>query len=648
MAGRGTGFTQQVTFQGVLKSGPGREFPIMRRNTLCWCIRILTVLTFAGGVRGAPSAAVALSPSHPEELLPTIMRAYHSGRGRFVIPPGVYKLPEPRGGFYLSFDNMRNFRIVGRGVTLLRTDPTKGGIQFTHCRDVTLDGITLRCDPIPFTQGRIIALSAKTHFLYIHTMDIRINRGYQTDLTNPARFGAGSFGMVFSPETCQIKPGARDIFPGKITKIGRRTFRIITTSSFAFIRVGDLIEFRGNGGADVANIDCRRMDIEHVTVMGGTGFCYYEGGGGGNRYRDDSIVYPPRPPGATVPPLRASNADGLHSNFTRLGPIVEGCHFEGMGDDGIAIHGWYAMLRRVTGRRWVVLFPFGKTSFFRVGDRLKLYDPAGAFLGKTRVVKIQPLVKYQPQRPTALPGEKGAFGGPILNFYAVTVRHGIANSGFEDRISDTNANGSGFIVRHCVIQQNRARGMIIKADNGVIADNTIDGSSMGGIEVTPEFWWDESGCSSHLLIEGNTIEHVGYATADVPGLNEAGALSIFATTDARAVSFGHNGIAVIGNRFVDNNGINILVADAKNLLLVDNTFINPMRIPDNRGADFHFGTSSLMWLQQCKNVLLAGNRVTAPGPAMKKLVGVGPDVNNVMGIKDGVGMTRFKQAKKGS
>ncbi len=252
------------------------------------------------------------------------------------------------------------------------------------------------------------------------------------------------------------------------------------------------------------------------------------------------------------------------------------------------------------------------------------------------MVNVKPLAGYKPRRPTALPGEKGAFDGPRLNFYAVKVRRSIANSGFEDRISDTNANGSGFIVRRCVIQQNRARSMIIKADNGVIEDNIIDGSSMGGIEVTPEFWWDESGCSSHLLITGNTIEHVGYATANVPGLNEAGALSIFATTDAGAVSFGHNGIAVIGNRFIDNNGINILVADTRNLLLADNTFINPMRMPDNRGADYHFGTSDLIWLQQCKNILLAGNRVIHPGPALKKLVGVGPDVSNVMGIKNGV------------
>ncbi len=334
-------------------------------------IGVLLAFAGAGSVRAAPSTAVILSPGHPGELMPAILRAYHSGMGQIMIPPGIYKLPEPHGAFYLSFDNLRNFRIRGKGVTLLRTDPTKGGIQFTHCRNVTLEGVTLRCNPIPFTQGRIVAMSRRKNYI-----DIRINKGYQTDLTNSARFPSWPLGMVFSAKTFRIKPGTRDIFPRQITKIGRREFRIFTTSSFAFIRIGDLMEFRGIGIADVASIDCRRMSIDDVTVMAGTGFCFYEGGGGGNRYIDDSIVYPPKPRGAVIPPLRSSNAD------------------------------------------------------------------------------------------------------------------------------------------------------------------------------------------------------------------------------------------------------------AKNILLADNTFINPMRMPDDRGSSF-FDTSSLIWLQQCKNILLADNHVIEPGPAMKKLVGVGPDVSNV-------------------
>ena len=178
--------------------------------------------------------------------------------------------------------------------------------------------------------------------------------------------------------------------------------------------------------------------------------------------------------------------------------------------------------------------------------------------------------------------------------------------------------------------------MIIKADNGLIINNVIDGSTVGGIEVAPELWWDESGCSCHLLIEGNTIRGVGYATVYLPTFFQAGALSIVGNADASHDR--HDGIAVIGNRFVDDNGINLLVASARNLLLSSNVFTRPMTEPSDRGS-VHFQTSSLVWLQQCKNILLAGNRVVDPGPAMKKLVGMGPDTGNIMGIRHGLIIT---------
>ncbi len=591
----------------------------------------LLAIAIAGGGQRAVAAA-ALSPANPSALMPSILQAYHADRGEIVIPPGVYKLPEPRGGFYWSFNNMRNFRIIAKGVTLLRTDPTKGGIHFNNCRNVALDGVTLRCDPIPYTQGRIIAINHGKDSLVV-----RINKGYQADLANPSRFGPHPLGTVFSPRTFRILPGSQDFTWGKITPIGPRVFRCQHLTTLVSMRVGDLATFRSHLRSDILLSGCRDMCIRHVTVMGGTGFCFHEQGGeGNNRYIDDSIVYPPKPRRATVQPLQASNADGLHSNLMRHGPTVVGCHFEGTGDDGIAIHGWYAMLRRANGRKWVVLFPFGEGCVFRIGDRLKLYDPAGGYLGKTRVLQIQPLYRYKPQRPTALPGKKGAFGGPILKFYAVTVRHGIPNSEFEDRISDTNASGSGFVVRGCVIRNNRARGMNIKADNGVIENNIVDGSSVGGIEVAPVFWWDECGSSCNLLIDGNTIKHVGYATAYLPGWFQAGALSVTAPTGARAACADHSSIAVVNNRFVDDDGINLLLTDSSDVLLSGNRFVTPMRQPNNRGADFHFDTSSLIWLQQCQNVLIAGNRVIHPGPAMKKLVGIGPDASHVMGIKRGV------------
>ena len=592
---------------------------------------IIGAATISAGSAAAQSGR--LRPANPAALMPAIMHAYHSGTGQIVIPPGVYKLPEPTGGFYLAFDHLKNFRIIGKAVTLLRSDPTKGGINFTDCHHVTLDGITLRCDPIPYTQGRILKVNRRQHFI-----NVRINAGYRADLTNTSEFSSEPPSCtIFNPQTFRIMSGTQDINSSKVTKIGPREFRIYSLKTRPFLgsaRAGELIAFRSYIREDIALDDCSAMRIQHVTITAGTGFCYHEiGGAGNNQYVDDSIVFPPKPHGATIPPLKASNADGLHSSMARHGPTIIGCHFEGTGDDGIAIHGTYSMLQHASGRRWIVLLPWHLKSYIRPGALLKLYNPHDGFLGQARAVSVTLLPDYHPGRIPAV--NMGFDGKPPQYCYAVTVSQPVVGESYADRISDTNANGSGFIVRNCVIRNNRARGMIIKGDNGVIENNMISGCSVGGIEVAPEFWWNEAGSSCHVLIEGNTIKHVGYATLNLPYCFQAGAVSIAARTTGPAAAFNHSGIAIINNRFVDNNGINLLLADAQDVLVSGNRFINPMRKANNRGGAFHFDTSNLIWLQQCKNVLLADNQVVNPGVAMKKIVGVGTQVSFIKGTRTG-------------
>lgn len=586
-------------------------------------------------VHPSSSSLGLLGPDNPSLLVAAIMHAYSAGKGEFVIPPGLYRLPQPSRGSsaYLSFSHLRNFRIVAKGVTFLRSDPALTCISFYRCQNVSLEGATLRCDPLPYTQGRIIAMSRKKRWL-----TLRICRGYQTDLTNPARFNSHPTGTVYSPKTFQIESRAVDINEARIAKLGNGRFRVIGVwcwrdpSPLSSVHVGDLVAFIGHVRNDINVSFCRDMCIRDTTVEGGSGLVFADLCGGGNRYIDDTIAYPPRPHGASVPPLKASNSDGLHSALTRWGPEVIRCHFEGTGDDGIAIHGWYVILRQAVRDKWTVLSHFGVQSRIRAGDTLKLFDPGGGYLGRTTVVDIKRSVSRIPARSAP------SFCGPPFHYYSITVAHPIAQEGFGDRVCDADLTGSGFVIRGCVIKNNRARGMNIKGDNGVIVDNVVDGSSAGGIEVGPELGWDESGCSCNLLIEGNIIRRVGYATAYPPSLWEAGAMSVLGTTDAAAVSFGHDGISVVRNRFVDDNGINLLVTDTRNMLVSGNTFASPMRRLDNRGADV-FGngaSSSLIWLQQCKNILLAGNRVARAGAAMKTLVGIGPDAGRVMGIKRGV------------
>jgi hypothetical protein len=303
-----------------------------------------------------------------------------------------------------------------------------------------------------------------------------------------------------------------------------------------------------------------------------------------------------------------------------------------MGDDGIAIHGSYFMLQHATHHRWVVLIPWSNVGLLRVGDKLKLYGGHGGFMGRTYVKAVRRLPDFRPKRG---PIPNMAFTGTRRRYLVVTVSNSVADAAYGDLVDDTNADGSNFVVRDCVVGSNRGRGILIKADDGIIKGNLIHRTAMCGINVTPEFWWDESGASCRLLIVDNTIRRVATMDWWGPGWIKAGALNITSDPNPNLHSpFAHQDLVVAGNRFVDDNGTNLLIADSQNAVVADNLFFHPMQGAEYGGAASE--SLSLIWLRQCKNILLAGNRVIGAGPAMKKLVGIGSGVARIEGVKIGV------------
>lgn len=589
-----------------------------------FCILFTSVLAVC--TRSDVALGVALDSSHPEALMSAIMHAYRSGSGQIVIPHGVYKLPEPRGGFYLSFKEMKNFRIVGKGVTLLRTDPTKGGILFDHCSNVTLEGFTLRCDPLPYTQGRVIAVDPAGGYI-----DLQLCQGFPS-LGIIGEFAPSGFGDLFNPKTRRIVGGTPDVGYDRVNSLGSGRYRLFSNGHVSATWRGDIMAIRGIWHPDVQLLGCNRMVIKSVTVEAGTGFCFCEGGGDGrNQYIDDDVTYPPKPLGANVRPMLSADADGFHSGFypigVRHGPTLIGCRFEGMDDDGIAIHGAYLRVQNIHGKRIVIQSDDGE--FVRQGDTLKFYNPKGGYLGEARVARIAIAKSYKPRRQS-----KFTPYGHASQFYRAYLSQSVPDAVFADYISDVDRDGSGFTIRNCTVKNNRARGMLIKADNGIIEDNTVDGSSMEGIVVAPELNWNEAGCSCNLLIEGNTIENVGDANCGPAYM--AGAISIVAAPQVGNFcvgSIGHNGIVIVNNRLVDNSGLNLLLVDVGNGLVADNLFSHSMY--KSHGGSI-FCRSTLIWIQDSRNILLAGNSLVNPGHALKRSLGIGPGTSMVVGITNGV------------
>ncbi len=568
---------------------------------------LILSLLLSTGANAQPTVA-------PDNIQTAILAAAHAGLASFTIPPGQYRLAST-----LKFSDLSNFEIVAANVTFIRADPAMGAIQFINCRNVSLRGLTLLNPAPPFTQGTVQSIDPAGK-----TIDLLVDAGYSTAYLTARK----TTGYAFNPQTRQWKNDAYDygIASGQILdgQLLRITFDqpLPKTHNLA---AGDLLAFRGPGAQDIYLARCSRMNITGLTILSGSGFCIHEDGGDGDNHYNYKLTYGPKPPGATAAPLIASNADAFHSGGVRHGPTLEDCSFEGMCDDGIPIHGYYAMVFDAHDNQLIV----AKGHFLREAVPVRLFDNQGALVGEAAVTAATPAKDYQPAtRPTDKSFEDAR------EFQRITLDKPLpAKPGY--RVSSPAANGSNFVIRNCTIKNHRARGLLIKADNGLIENNTIDGSTIAALVIAPEFWWSEACYSRNLIIRNNTFRHCGYATAG-PWTNQAATVSILGEGNDKGIAQGHQHITIENNTFEDNDGANLLINGAQDVQVLRNHFLRPQQHPSLRGIDHKVDPAVLISLSNCDNVTVKDNTVSTPGRAHKSLIQTVPSAINVTGLDNGV------------
>ncbi len=580
-----------------------------------------------------------ISPENPESLQPGIMEAYEAGLKKVVVPSGVYRLPEPESGPYMIFNRMADFEIDARGVTLLRTDPTRGCIVFNNCHNVILRGATLLNETPPFTQGTIAAIDPNGEWY-----DVKIDKGWPANFDDPVTGVSRPRGTVFDPETRQFKTGTKDCFFDEVERMGPDRFRLYFAANQRLdpeihpAVVGDWIAFRGRLETDIALNECSEMFMDGVKIQSGSGFCIHETGGeGGNRYTYN-VTYAPAPAGADKRPLMACNADAFHSRNMRKGPILENCLFEGMQDDGIPIHGSFALVAEENGNQLTVCG--GKN--LRIGDPVCFYDTNGSYAGEARITSIAPKQEFTPKSPITNHRFKRN-----KDFIQVAIDKNL-ELGFQYLISNPAANGSGYIIRNNIIRNHRARGMLLKAENGIVEGNIIEGSTIGGIILSPEIWWNEAGFSRDIIIRNNIIRHTGYSTVGSSD-HQSGALTIsggggepdqivpvYQDPKVAGLRPGHRNILIENNTIEDCDGVNMMIAVAENVLVKNNKFIRPQQVLSHRGQPSGVDPTALIWVFNSENVHFEGNTVRDLGSFNKTLIKVNDKSKKISGITDGV------------
>jgi hypothetical protein len=530
-----------------------------------------------------------------------------------VLDAGVYRVaPERPGSPCLPINGADGLvvRGAGRETVLIFTDPISTGISINNSRNVTVRDITIDYDPLPFCQGTIRAVDLKNgHF------DLEISEGYPAP-DGPQFLKAiepyGKWGMIMDRATRRIKAGTPDHYmTPRWELVDGRTWRFFTAHEhfrrqLSHMNVGDAYVHLGRGhGTAILSQWSENVRVERILVHSSPGLAV---GLIGNRgeliVRGLQVRFAP---GSDR--LLTTNADGVHCQQNRTGPIIEQSFFEGMADDGINIYTPPNVLLEIRSpSEWLVsagcrIFP---------GDRLQVLDPR---TGRVRGVVQAADVKADGRRLLL------AINEPLDG----------AAPGNDHRTADTlynmDACGAGFQIRNNEFIGHRRYGCLLRAGDGTVEGNLFQDTTGAGIVITNEPDWPEGPAPWNISITRNRFVRGGTCAgyADSP---RGAALVIQGSRLGHALANANSvrGITVVENHFIDLAGAAVFAGGASDVRLISN------RISSSPQAELRRKSAAIV-VDQSASVVITGTEVHDERPGVTAAVeirpGAAPDENGV-------------------
>ncbi|HEV7298147.1 MAG TPA: right-handed parallel beta-helix repeat-containing protein [Tepidisphaeraceae bacterium] len=346
----------------------------------------------------------------------------------------------------------------------------------------------------------------------------------------------------------------------------------------------------------------------------------------------------PAPTGATAPRLHSLNADGFHSSAVTKGPIVEDSLFEWMGDDSIAIHGTYALATAASGGEQITLSPKFELPF-EVGDDLTIVDGKTYKVKATaKVTKTEPAAASESEAVDKL-WETYRVDQKGRKFYTVSIDRPTAIE-VGDLITSPQRIGNGYVIRNNTCRFHRARGIQIKAGDGVIENNTVEDINFAGITLGPELSvWLGSDYVKNVVVRNNTIRGTGRGGEGRRNANFAdiAAIVVRSLTLDRELSAAENANIVIENNRIENPaGLAMFLSSATNLVVKDNTIVAPWSMgPTVSGKRFGVDPAAAVFVAAVEGATFENNTIDLDGGTATKALATGRDANGLSGVESG-------------
>jgi hypothetical protein len=574
-----------------------------------------------------PAGAQAAVARHTMgELRGIIAAGLESGKHSIVIPPGVYKgTPEKGRGVHLLISDVSDIEIIADGVTMLCGDPRLRAIEFHKCKNVTLQGLTVDYDPLPFTQGDIVTVNQGEGWL-----DVKIHAGYSICARPRVN--------IVDRTTRYRKTDEPFMWDSKAEVREGGMVRIHSKTAAAFAKVGDLASLGGDDPtvhtAPVAHAltieNCAAVTLRNVAVFSSNCMGIVASGGvGGHHFIGCRVVPGPPPPGATEARILSTDADAILTENLRKGVLTENCEIRDAADDT-----W-----SVTSPPLIIVKREGKTIWLahslgiQAGDRLQasIDGPTGTVVSATDIAARDVMLDTQMMQKVNAGGARDYWHLDSLlpngRLWKVVFDSDIPwRQG--DSVYNLDHQGNGFVFRNNNVHSS---GRILIKASGVVEGNRIEGPFC--ISVLPEVpYYAATGIES-IVIRDNTIIDA-HLFNPFRSSSQAGAISVTDQGPKHNLrDAGTYGKVIIENNTIrGGNGAGIVVSSARNVVIRNNRLEDLLHIsPNITGADWKIDNHAAVWLAHCDRVTLSNNLLLNPGSEMSQPLVIGPGVKTVEG-----------------
>ena len=523
-----------------------------------------------------------------------------------TIPPGTYRLPKEG----LQLRGLKNRTLRAEGVTLLGTDLSPSALRFHDCQNLTITGLTLDYDPLPFTQARLTGVDAKGR-----TADFEVSAGYP-DLTDV--YLEGQTVHLFEPEANRWKVGVPDYYPKKIERITPRKGRLVFSqeaTGFESLKKGDriVLNVRKRQGVLIGE-GCAGLTFKDVTVHSapGIGFLIRFAEEAGT-FENVRIVPGPKPAGATEERLFSTSADAFNAAYVRKGPTLKNCDFSFMGDDAVNLHGvMLPVIRWLDERTFIAMRAHRGDRFdrlIRAGDEIRfLKEPVFEVTARAKVVKVE----YQDGKNAGIeadvkklwPTSKEEKPGAVYLVHLDQPVSGVAPGDFCD-VPATSA--PGFSITDSHFHDHRARGLRLMSNEGIVENNRFERLKGVAITIGPEYaFWREAGWCRDIKIRGNHIRDVAQGTNLLQKNSyTTGAITLMGRVEPQGEKtryfLGNENITITGNQ-IENCAVNgITITASRGVMVENNTLrrVNLIREP-RMARDYNLTDQAPISVQQAE------------------------------------------------